>query len=1075
MSDGPPIDRLTGLLTRDALDALDETFRVRPAGVSWSIIMADVDDFKMINDVHGHLAGDRVLQQVSFLLLRTVRETDQVVRFGGDEFLAILPHTTATQAANVCQRFLEDVSHEIFQHGQRVGVSMGLAESADSDREISQVVSRADSALYEAKALGKNRFSFYREKSRRTGRLSFDHFIDRQDQLRKLRGVLDEVLEGGSRAVLLTGEPGVGKSRLAAELRHYCSYRECSFVTAKYDEIGGPGPFATLSAPLDGLVGGMDPSRGDALRKFVGEVLPETAALFPAASLAVSKEAPPPEWARARIFYEQMSRMVSGIISARPLVFFIDDLQWAYPQDLDLIGFLARTAGCGRIMFLFGMRSPVENEKAAWEWMKGLMRLIAVERIDLHPLEREHAANLVLLALKDPRVPQELLDRITSASGGNPFYLRELLRSLTDSGAIRQDSGRWSCRLDDSFEPPEDVTLVVKSRLDRLERVSREALRMGALIPGGFLAQDIAFMMETDQVEAERALEDPSRAELIFTGSEPGEAPEYRFVHDCVRSVLVSEISPGLRKQLYSRLAARLEEILESGHPELLRKVAYCYGEGVPTGKAARYASRVAAEAADRQATFEQAFWLERFLGQAEAWGGAEEAEVFRALMDLANLHIMHAKYAEASRVLETAAGQASDPRRLGEVLAAKGYLLADSGDLLRAAEAFEKAVESPLEPEKLARALLRFAYVRYLAGEIDSAKNLVRRVRDTAPGVADRNVAKRLEASCLNLSGIIEHFATGSQESLDSIRKAAAIYEETRDALSRARVHLNLAAMLGDSGMWDEQIRLLRGCLRVFTEVGDAQSLMITCMNLSAVHRSLNQLEIAEDLANRALELAEAAGSMPRQAGAMSAVAAIERRRGNHGRAAELAARAVEMAAATGQAPLAVGCMLESALALSAAGEPLRADGILGEAESLLEKAEFRPQFMPALLFARGVVLYSNATVVDEEQNEQALALFREFRLSSPAAGDPLDLLEAMYYEAECLQRLERDDELHGILASSAALAGRLADGIENRASRADFLSTPFIVRLIEMCSREGIEAPSSDLLPASSEPEDF
>lgn len=1075
MTEGSPVDRLTGLLTRDALDVLDETFRVRPRGVSWSIIMVDIDDFKMINDVHGHLAGDRVLQQISFLLLRTVRETDQVVRFGGDEFIAVLPHTTATQAANVCQRFLDDVSREVFQHGKKVGVSMGLAESADSDREISQVISRADSALYEAKALGKNRLSFHREKSGHAGGLSFEHFIDRQDQLRKLRGVLDEVLEGGSRAVLLTGEPGVGKSRLAAELRHYCSYRECSMVTAKYDEIGGPGPFSILSEPLDGLIGSMDAPARNALRESVGEVLPETAALFPAASLSVSKEAPPPEWARARVFYEQISRILNGITSAKPLVLFVDDLQWAYQQDLDLIGFLARTAGRGRMLFLFGMRSPVEDEKTSWEWMKGLMRLMAVERIDLHPLEREHAANLVLLALRDPRVPQDLLERITSASGGNPFFLRELLRSLAESGAIIQDSGRWSCGLHDSFDLPEDITLVVKSRLDQLERISREALRMGALVPGSFRTADIAFMLEADPLEIERALEDPSRAELICDSADPGGMPEYRFVHDCVRTVLVSEVSPGLRRQLYSRLAARFEEILESGHPEMLRKVAYCFSEGVPSGKAARYASRVAAEAAERHATFEQAYWLERFLFQAEAWGGADEAELFKARMDLANLQIMHAKYAEASRILETAGSQASNAARLGEVMAARGYLLADSGDLLRAAEAFEKAVESPLEPEKRARALLRLAYVRYLTGEIDSAKRLVQNVRDTATGIADHVAAKRLEASCLNLSGIIENFITGSQESLDSIRRAAALYEEIRDVLGRARVHLNLAAMLGNSGMWDEQIRLLRESLEVFTEVGDAQSLMITCMNLSAVHRSLNQLDIAEDLAKRSLELAEGAGSTTRQAGAMSAMAAIERRRGNHLEAVELAGRSVEMASATGQAPLVVSCMLESALALSASGEPLRAGGILREAEIMLEKAEFRPQFMPALLFARGVSLYSDATVVDEEQNQQALELFREFRISSSAAGDPLDLLEAMYYEAECLQRLEKGDELHEILVSAAALVGRLADGIENRASRTDFLSTPFIVRLIEMCNREGIEARTIDLLPPSGEQEDF
>src|SRR5512137_1216667 len=127
--------------------------------------------------------------------------------------------------------------------------------------------------------------------------------------------------------------------------------------------------------------------------------------------------------------------------------------------------------------------------------MIGLLSIARSERIDLQPLEQEHISNMILLALGDPGVPQELIRRLSEHSGGNPFYVRELLKSLQQTGSISvDDRGRRVYNLDSDIPMPRGIELLVKSRLDLLGEDSRSALRIGSLLSGGFRLLDLAFL-----------------------------------------------------------------------------------------------------------------------------------------------------------------------------------------------------------------------------------------------------------------------------------------------------------------------------------------------------------------------------------------------------------------------------------------------------------------------------------------------------------------------------------------------------------------------------------------------------
>jgi len=154
-------DVLTGLLNRRRFAEIAERefARSRRSGHPLTLALGDIDFFKRINDGHGHAAGDHVLQSVANLLQSGLRDYDSVARWGGEEFVVLLPDTDLAQARIVIERLRETIadSHPSFEGGLiQVTMTLGIAQLA-ADENWHAIVARADEALYRGKAGGRNR------------------------------------------------------------------------------------------------------------------------------------------------------------------------------------------------------------------------------------------------------------------------------------------------------------------------------------------------------------------------------------------------------------------------------------------------------------------------------------------------------------------------------------------------------------------------------------------------------------------------------------------------------------------------------------------------------------------------------------------------------------------------------------------------------------------------------------------------------------------------------------------------------------------------------------------------------
>lgn len=152
-------DALTGLNNRRAADErlLEEFQRWGRSGATYALLLMDIDFFKRVNDTYGHKEGDRVLQHVAELLRRQVRSTDFLARFGGEEFLALLPDTDREGAQVMAEKLRAQVEASPLEPVGRVTLSIGLALIKVGDTDPEAALRRADAALYRAKGAGRNR------------------------------------------------------------------------------------------------------------------------------------------------------------------------------------------------------------------------------------------------------------------------------------------------------------------------------------------------------------------------------------------------------------------------------------------------------------------------------------------------------------------------------------------------------------------------------------------------------------------------------------------------------------------------------------------------------------------------------------------------------------------------------------------------------------------------------------------------------------------------------------------------------------------------------------------------------
>jgi class 3 adenylate cyclase len=451
-------------------------------------------------------------------------------------------------------------------------------------------------------------------------------FVGRDRELDRLGQLWKEAAAGDLRMALLAGEPGVGKTRLAAEQARRVYDEGAAVLAGRCDE--------DLGVPYQPFV--------EALRHFVDHAanLPdrlgryggELTRLVPELAERVRRLPAPlrsdPETERYRLF-EAVTECLAVASVEEPLLVVLDDLQWAAKPTLLLLRHLVRT-GAGRILLVGTYRdSELTHDHPLVEVVSGLRAQLGVERVSLTGIDGSAVAAFVEQAAGQTldETGLGLARAVYEETEGNPLFVREVLRHLVETGAVEQREGGWATqRSADQLGIPEGVREAVGHRLSRLSGPTNQALRVAAVVGLEFELAVVEAAGEVGEAALLDAVEEAAAARLLIEVS----AVRFRFAHALIRATVYESITAARKVALHRRTAEAIETIhagaLDDYVPTLAHHWAKASAPVTDVSKAVEYAQRAGDRALAQLAHDEAARYYASALDLLDA-GGAGPAD----------------------------------------------------------------------------------------------------------------------------------------------------------------------------------------------------------------------------------------------------------------------------------------------------------------------------------------------------------------------------------------------------------------------------------------------------------------
>jgi class 3 adenylate cyclase/tetratricopeptide (TPR) repeat protein len=623
-------------------------------------------------------------------------------------------------------------------------------------------------------------------------------FVGRVRELRLLEDVFERAAEEpGLQLVTVVGEPGIGKSRLVAELEVLLSERPVPVTVRRgrciaYGDGIGLWPLAEIVKAHAGITETMGEQEARALLDRAVEGMAEAAWLRARLAPLVGL---PGEGGEREEMFAAWQRFFDEVADRGPLVLIFEDLHWADPAMLAFIQYLAAWSTGVPILVVCTARPELLEEHP--EWAGGLANATTLA---LRALATDETERLTRSLLRDLPITADVQQRLVERCGGNPLYAEEYARLLGERAGLALTE----------VEMPDSVVALIAARLDTLDTGRKALLDDAAVVGKVFWAGALAAMGDRDAAPLRADLHELARKELIRRSrisTVPGDE-EYVFWHDLVHDVAYRQIPRAERADRHRRAAEWIEQMAGGRVADRAELLAYHYTEAVALRRASgqeddeslrRAAVRFGGIAAEHAIGLD----LERATHLVDRAIDLAEGDQMPHLLCVRGTCLVHAgELAEASHVLEWArseAESAGDTEVLADAMFQQieaAYFRGDGQECMRVADRVLARFDREAPTSKIARVIGNAAFIFLVRGDHSRSLELVDRQLAVAEEIGDQVAA----ATGMNARGLARSETGDRIRGFDDLERSLEMFKE----FDPPYVTMGLMHLAGQRLAWD-------------------------------------------------------------------------------------------------------------------------------------------------------------------------------------------------------------------------------------------------------------------------------
>ena len=685
--------------------------------------------------------------------------------------------------------------------------------------------------------------------------------VGRANELATLHAILDEVGHGHSRVVLLSGEAGIGKSRLVAEAKSYATARDFLLLQGLCFPTDHSSPYAPL---LDLLRSHLAASSQDHLAAELGSLASVLSPLLPDV-FPPSPELPPlsplaPEQEKRRIF-AALAQFFVNQARKQAVLLIIEDIHWSDETSLEFLHYLARHSTTQPLPLLLSYRSD-EVRPHLRQFLAQLDRERLAQELWLAHLTRDDVDAMLRAIFSLPRLaPLELPDPIYELTEGNPFFVEEVLTSLMAAGDIFYLNGRWDRKPLAEVRIPRSVQDAIEQRTHLLSEQARLVLTLAAVAGRHFDFALLQALTQRDEPQLLLLIKELIAAQLLVEES----AEQFAFRHALTQQAVYTQLLARERKALHRTIAETFERLYASTIEAYLADLAAHFFEAGVWVKALEYGQRAGEQAQALYAPQVATLHFTRALNAARQLSLTPPIGLYRArglayetLGDFERARADHEAALQAAHLAGNRHEEWQSLIDLGFLWAGRDY--AQSGDYYQQALALARTLD---DPAIVAHSLNRLGNWHLNAEQMQEALDCHQEALATFEGLHDRSG----KASTLDLLGMVSLQSGDALQGTAYYEQAIALFHELdeRERLPSSLTNLmccgghSLSKMLAPAAMgFAESLKHGELALKIAGEIGQRSDEAYALIQVSLCLGSRGQYARALVAAQRGLTIAE-------------------------------------------------------------------------------------------------------------------------------------------------------------------------------------------------------------------------